>query len=189
MAESQETLLPKVLVVSTGNEIDHGQNYSDVEYLFASKGDNADVFNSAGLKKSFNVLVFMTKEYKFTDSESLRNLVGQFWTEELATVGAMYTDLAVDLEGGSCLVKNSPSFARSVYNSKQMLNIPFIVKSSVVPTFNQNVANLNLWDGLLSLMRNTIVFHTAHTFFTIKNMGASLVNIEKDVEVINAIHK
>lgn len=156
---------------------------------FAYEADYGDIgtgamFNQLTNKRSYDLFVYLGQEYNLNDENSITDMVNWFWNERLIGVGAIYTDISICHKGTYICTKFNPSYSSTLYDEKCVLNIPLMVKSAVLPVFNTNIKYLSLWDGILNLMKNTLLFHMPEVMFSVNNAMES-PNVTGDIKIIN----
>lgn len=148
-----------------------------------------DAFNYLGREKEHDLFVFFNKDYNFGDRNTLTELVDSFWNDSYTNVGAIYSDSKLKIGDEIVPAKIHPSFSKNIYLTKTVMNVPFIVKSSMVPQFHPEIQLLYLWDGMLQLMERTLIFHRAKFDYVIENMSGSMSEMQREIKQINELYK
>jgi len=145
------------------------------------------MFNQLKNKSSYDLFVYMSEEYNFASESSLSRMVEKFWSLDMTSIGAVYTDILVKHKDKEICVKVNPAYRSSFYEERIVLNIPFMAKSAILPTFNEEVEQLCLWDGMLWLTQNTLLYHIPETLFQIED-SMELKQIEKEIGIVHGTH-
>lgn len=151
--------------------------------MFQGDKPVSDVFNSVRNRdKAFKFFIYLGKEHNFSRENSAYELVDTMLRYN--NVAATYTDLLVKEKEKEICIRHNPSYNIDLYRAKTMLNVPFICRSEIAPTFTQGINMLYLWDGLLDIMTRTIMFHIPKPLFELSqamkrwDINADLKQIE-----------
>ena len=168
---------PKVLIVSTNPNITVNSSYS-----------NFSVSKNGEILSGYDFYCFLDKYYNFTNENSLQRIVDYLASKERAFLLGAYSDILVtDKNNGISFVQYLPSFDINLIRNRFTFNVPFIVKKQLLPTFNENIESLRLWDGFLSIVKNALLFHIPEPLFQLDNAFDTTL-ISKDLELINETH-
>ena len=161
----------------------------DCDIVFQDNNESlAEFYNVVSNKRKYDLFVFIGEEHNFKTTESLKQLIDWFWHEDMIQIAGEYSDLSiVDNDNNEVSCKINPTFRESLYKDKTILNIPFLVRSTVIPKFNTNVKTLCLWDGMLQLIKTNLALHFPYQIFTV---NGSLNNefINADIKTIHDTH-
>ena len=175
---------PKVLIVGLNNCEKPNFNYDNADFVSVKRPTEIKEKT-----EGFDLLVFIDESYEFSSEDSLSELVEDFSGEDLNIVGAAYTDIQGIIEGYSFPIKINPSFNERLYKEKFIINSPFIMRSNLNIEFHEGIEFVSLWDGLLSLMKKTIVFHLPKQYFRITNLLSPNPQISEEIKLIHEIYK
>lgn len=179
-----------MLVAVAGERREIPNNYELAHFAYEDDYDDIGtgaMFNQLSNKRSYDLFIYLGQEYNLYNENSITEMVQWIWSEPLMGVGAIYTDISVCHKGTHICTKFNPGYRSSLYDEKYILNVPLVVKSSILPQFNPKIKHLNLWDGILQLMKNTMLFHMPKVMFSVDN-AMDTPDIAEDVKLINDIY-
>lgn len=131
--------------------------------------------------------MYLGDGYSFLHDDSLEKMIEAVWNESMVGVGAVYCDIDVLHKGEKICTKYNPPYTKEMWEKRMVLNVPFLVKSAALPEFNEEIETLYLWDGMLWLMRHTLLFHIPKTLLQVQN-GLEVPPFAQDIELINGTH-
>ena len=180
---------PRVTVAVAGEARDIKCDYENVEMVFQSDHDcnAAEMFNLVRNKRSTDLFFFMGADYNFAYDNSLTRMVDELWRDDRIHVGAVYTDLILCDEGERLCSVFNPAYDIGMSDKSRIMNIPFLVKSAIVPSFNTKLNELYLWDGMLQLVKNVMVFHMPCALIDIYN-AMTMKLIPEEIQIIQNKH-
>lgn len=179
-------ILKRVLIIKDGAETVYS-DYDNYEVLNNSDSlPTGKFFNQAKNRAGYDYYVYLGKYYNFSSPSSLTRMVEYLNDVSRSFVVGVYSDLLLNDKDIS-FIQHLPSFDMKLIKGKFAFNTPFCVKKYLLPTFDENIQSLNLWDGFLSLSKQSVLFHIPEPLFKLDNaLDTTLVNA--DLNIINEIY-
>ena len=153
------------------------------------QGLNSEIYK---IRKNYHAIFYMSDGFNYSNKDSLIEIVKEFFGVGIYSMaGGVYCDICLNAFNRDIPIKINPSFSANIYVKKVMMNIPFMTKPDIIPTFNTNIQRLNLWDGFLNMMTKTLMFHIPKQHIVISNEELNLsVNdqklIDQDIKIIQS---
>lgn len=162
-------------------------DYPQLEILLQQKGESVPQLYNRAAQKRANLYMFLGEDNNFTDAGALGRMVDYLAHPDNKIAAALYTDINILHDRKFVCVKHNPSYSSHLLQRRVMLNVPFLVKSQMVPLFNDKIETLNLWDGLLTIMRQALIYHLAEPLCSL-DKGLRNRDLSKDFKMLNGIH-
>jgi hypothetical protein len=176
---------PSICIASSGSKRDLPCNYDNLHFLFADdEGISApELFNSFYNKRDFDAYIFLSENYEFTDENSINNIVEALFHID-PQVDALYTDILARIKGKTTLLKPQPMASKYMFNSGNIMNIPFAVKKRCLPKFNEKFNHLFLHTGLVEVFKTSLLVHYPKFCFTVNNFTSSSGEMNREMEML-----
>ena len=163
---------------------------SYIVYTIDSKNpDRFKELNSlVGQGKLNNYVIITSTEYKEKPG-AYEALIDEMEKDELQAIVGMYCDIVAGKDGEEFPIRYNPAMSSMVYNEKHLLDVPFIVRGDCVPEFSKEIKGSHLWDGLMNLVSNYLIFHCPKKLFKIRDFTYSHPDIKHDIETIKKLYE
>lgn len=145
------------------------------------------MFNQLHNRHSYDLFVLLGDNCDLLDEDSLQAITDYLWSEDCIDIGAVYSDILITDKMGPVCVKNNPAYSSHLVNERIAMNIPFVCKKAILPHFNEELKKLYLWDGMLWLMKHTLLYHIPKPLFQLKD-GMDQRDVRAEVKIINETH-
>lgn len=151
--------------------------------------DSAPKFlNHIGNLTGYDYVVCLGGGYNIAGIESYQTFQKYLNLDIIHAFGALYSDInIVDVQNDFICSQYKPSYDIKLRNSGMILNIPFVSSMKRMPIFDERIKNLYLWDGLLTIASEFLLFHIPDALFTINN-ALDTLSIEEDVKYVQERH-
>jgi hypothetical protein len=180
---------PSVVVAVAGPKREVLVDYENVEIEYQEDyGESVPkFFNTLGGRRSVDLFVFLGEGYNFDTDKSLQTMIDIAMSDKFIGFAGVYSDMRVVHEGKEICCRYNPSYGIELVKKKVPLNVPFMISSKLFPTFHEEIQHLSLWDGILSIMADTMLFHVPKPLFTIDN-ALSSAQISEEINIINGYY-
>lgn len=158
-----------------------------IEYQEDHNCTTPEFFNRMCSRRGFDLCLFLGNGYNLAHANVIDIIAKIILTDKFTGFGGIYADYTIMYNDHLLCESYSPVYDADILKHRTPLNIPFIATSSILPKFDTQIVALSLWDGLMSLMKQSVLLHIPQFLFTMDNPFASMP-LATELNRINAIH-
>lgn len=128
--------------------------------------------------------VFISKDYDFTNENSIDDILNALFGYNSSQVDAVYSDILINIKGRQTPLKSQRTASKNLLLSNEILNIPFAVKQHALPKFKDQFKHLFLHMGILECFQNCLIIHCPKFCFSVNNISPSNAELIKEMEML-----
>jgi hypothetical protein len=177
---------PRICVASSGHKRELNCDYDNVTFLFSEEENlkPQEFFNSFSGNRDYDLFVFITKDYDFTNKDSLKIVADKLSSKEYDEVAGIYSDISAKINNNIAVLKTFNCASKKLLSTNSVMNIPFVVKSNAIPKFNPEVEILTLYSGIIDLFSYVLIVHLPYSIFCIDQFTPAGKQMDKELEIL-----